>query len=130
MDEIVVVVESDKLSQEIRSPFAGVISKTLVDEGADIPVGDPLFVIDTDAKAPEGGAKPAAKPQAESTQRKAEAPKAEASKSEDRKAEAPKAEAPKAAPRQDTPKATPAPAEVKSSVKTAGTRTERRVRAT
>mmetsp|Transcript_32497 Transcript_32497/g.56193 ORF Transcript_32497/g.56193 Transcript_32497/m.56193 type:complete len:433 (-) Transcript_32497:237-1535(-) len=132
MDEVVVVVESDKLSQEIRSPFSGVITKTLVDEGADIPVGDPLFVIDTDAKAPAGGAKPAAKPQETPKQEEQKAPKqdqpkSEAAKPETSKAEPARQEPAKEAPRQDAPKAA-APAPAKPAVKLAGTRTERKER--
>jgi 2-oxoglutarate dehydrogenase E2 component (dihydrolipoamide succinyltransferase) len=124
MDEIVVVVESDKLSQEIRSPYAGVIVQTLVDEGADIPVGNPLFIIDTEGKAPEGTAKaPSTKPQ--ETAPKQDTPKpapTPAQASSSAPAEAPKP----AAPRQEAPKA----AAAKPVVRASGERTERRVRAT
>jgi 2-oxoglutarate dehydrogenase E2 component (dihydrolipoamide succinyltransferase) len=122
MDEIVVVVESDKLSQEIRSPFAGVIVKTLVDEGADIPVGNPLFIIDTEGKVTEGKA-PQTKPQEAAP--KQDTPKpvpTPAATSSSAPVETPKP----AAPRQEAPKA----AAVKPVVRASGERTERRVRAT
>jgi len=63
-DEVVVVIESDKLSQEIRSPEAGMIAKLHAPIGKEVNIGGELFSVDTDKKAPAGlaEAKPASKP--------------------------------------------------------------------
>lgn len=70
-DEVVVVIESDKLSQEIRSPEAGMISKLLAATGKEVAIGGDLFEVDTSKAPPAGQAE--AKPQP-----KAEAPKSAA----------------------------------------------------
>lgn len=63
-------VETDKMTSDIPSPAAGVITEVLLDVGKVIHVGDVVYVIDTGGKAPtaDTGATPA--PAA-----KAEAPK-------------------------------------------------------
>lgn len=41
-----VEVETDKVEMEIDSPVAGVVTRLLVDEGAEVPVGDPYCEIE------------------------------------------------------------------------------------
>lgn len=53
------VIETDKVSVEIKAPKAGVITKFHAQTGQDLAVGKPFFDIDMDAKG-------SAKPQAES----------------------------------------------------------------
>ena len=67
-DGIVARIETDKVTVDIPAPKAGVIKEFFAAEGDTVDVGADFYTIDTDAKAPEGGA-PAAKA--------AEAPKAE-----------------------------------------------------
>lgn len=94
-DEIVAVIDTDKVSVDIRSPHSGVISEYMAAEGDQVEVDADFFKIDTDGKP---GAAAAAPPK--------EAPKEAAP-------EAPKAAAapppPKAAPVSSAP-ATPPPA--------------------
>lgn len=81
-DDVVAVVETDKVMVDIRAPQDGLIKKFFVGEGEVIQVDGDFFEIDPDAKAPEGGE---AKPQ-------------ETVKEEPKKQEAKAAEAPKQAP--------------------------------
>lgn len=76
-DEIYCVLETEKVSVDIRATKAGVVTWRAANEGATVEVGNPLMKVDLNAKAAP----------------KAEAPKAEAPKAEAPKAEAPKAEA-------------------------------------
>ena len=85
-DEVVVVIESDKLSQEIRSPEAGMIAKLFAPIGKEVSIGGELFSVDTDQKAPAGHVEAKAAPK--SAAPKADSPKAAAA--------APVAETPKA----------------------------------
>ena len=55
-DEIVARIETDKVTVDILSEHAGVITKYFAEEGDVVEVGAEFFEIDTDAKAPEGGA--------------------------------------------------------------------------
>ena len=89
-DEIVAVVETDKVMVDIRSPRAGTIEKFFAAQGETVQVNADFFVIETDGKP---GAQAAS------------APKPEATKQEAPKAEAPKQEAPKQAapPKQEAP---------------------------
>jgi 2-oxoglutarate dehydrogenase E2 component (dihydrolipoamide succinyltransferase) len=48
VDEVVVVLETAKTNQEIRSPVSGELVRLLANVGDNIPVGADLFVIDTD----------------------------------------------------------------------------------
>ncbi|MGA8979064.1 MAG: biotin/lipoyl-containing protein, partial [Pedococcus sp.] len=115
VDEPLLEVSTDKVDTEIPSPFAGTLSKILVQEDDTVPVGGDLAVIGGSGSTggsgdsapakeapkqeePKQEAAPAEKPKAETP--KAEAPKAEAPKAEAPKAEAPKAEAPKEQPKQ------------------------------
>ncbi len=88
-DEVVVVIESDKLSQEIRSPEAGMIAKLFAPIGKEVNIGGELFSVDTDQKAPAGQAEAKATP-------KPSAPKADTPKPDTPRAAAPVAEIPKA----------------------------------
>lgn len=54
------VIETDKVSVEIKSPRAGVLTKYYAKLGEDLAVGKPFFDIDTDAK-PTGAPKAAEK---------------------------------------------------------------------
>jgi 2-oxoglutarate dehydrogenase E2 component (dihydrolipoamide succinyltransferase) len=83
VDEPLVELETDKVTVEVPSPSAGVLTEIIAAEGAEVEVGAVLAVLGEGS-----GAAPAPK--------KAE-PKAEAPKAEEKKAEAPKA-APAAAP--------------------------------
>lgn len=50
-DEVVVLIDTDKISLEVRAPVAGVIKETLVEESATVPVGADLFTIEAGAAA-------------------------------------------------------------------------------
>jgi pyruvate dehydrogenase E2 component (dihydrolipoamide acetyltransferase) len=56
--EILAEIETDKATVEVESPFSGVVNRQIVDQGAVVPVGDPIAVIaapgETVAEA-EGG---------------------------------------------------------------------------
>ncbi|KAL4480054.1 hypothetical protein ABPG74_020570 [Tetrahymena malaccensis] len=97
LDEVVCSVETDKTQVPIRSPEAGVITELFAQEGENVNVGKPFFVLDTEGKKPEGGAKPAA---AAAGAKKEEAPK----KTEAAKPAA-SAPAPEAAKKTEAPKA-------------------------
>ncbi len=68
-DDVLVELETDKATVEVVAENSGVI-ELLKKQGETIAVGDVMARLDTDAKAPAGGAKPAT----------SEAPKAEAAK--------------------------------------------------
>jgi 2-oxoglutarate dehydrogenase E2 component (dihydrolipoamide succinyltransferase) len=55
-DEIVAIIETDKVNVDIRSTHSGVIKKYFANEGDTVQVDANFFEIDTDAK---GGAAPA-----------------------------------------------------------------------
>ncbi len=57
-DEVIARIETDKVVVDILSQHAGVITKLFAEEGDTVEVGAEFVEIDTDAKAPEGGAKP------------------------------------------------------------------------
>jgi len=88
LDQPICEVETDKASQELPSPVAGVV-KLVAHEGDDLKVGALVATIDESAAAPAKAAKTEA-PKTE--EKKAEAPKVEAPKVAEKKAEAPKAE--------------------------------------
>lgn len=54
-DDVVVVLETDKVSVDVRAPEAGVIVEILGEIDDVVEVGSGLFRIDTDAAKPEGG---------------------------------------------------------------------------
>ena len=59
VDDVVVVIETDKVSVEVRTPIAGAITEHLAEVDAVVEVGQPLFKVDT---AAEGAAKAAPAP--------------------------------------------------------------------
>jgi 2-oxoglutarate dehydrogenase E2 component (dihydrolipoamide succinyltransferase) len=52
-DEVVAVIETDKVNVDIRSPHAGVIKKFFANEGDTVAVDAQFLEIDTDAKIGE-----------------------------------------------------------------------------
>lgn len=76
-DEIVAVIETDKVNVDIKSTNAGVIKKYLAAEGDTVEVGADFFEIDTDGKS--GG-----------SASKKEEPKKEEPKKDEPKKEEPK----------------------------------------
>ena len=48
VDDVVIVLETAKTNQEIRSPVSGELVKYLVNVGDNIPVGADLFIVDTE----------------------------------------------------------------------------------
>jgi len=122
LDEVVAILETDKVQVEVRAPEAGVITNFYGKLEDTLNVGQNFFEIDTAAAPSSGSAAP-----------KTEAPKAEPAKAEPTKTEAPKAEAPKTeAPKAEAPKkveSKPAPTQQASSAKAfTGERTEKRER--
>ena len=59
-DQAIAEIDSDKATLELPAEESGVI-ELLVEDGETVDVGQVICRIDMDAKAPEGGAKPAAK---------------------------------------------------------------------
>lgn len=110
VDDVVAVIETDKISSELRSPHAGTIDELLFEEGDVIEVGSPLYKMTI-------GATPSSVP----------APK-ESGASEKKPEE--KLESEEKPKLQEKPKETPKPQEKPKkveSVKTPGSRTETRV---
>ena len=64
-DEPIAMVETDKVTVEIRAKNAGVITKLYVDEGETILVDGEFCDVDTEGKAPAGGAAASPPPAAE-----------------------------------------------------------------
>lgn len=58
-DEVVAVIETDKVNVDIRSTDSGVIKKYFANEGDTVAVNAQFFEIDTDAK---GSSKPKEEP--------------------------------------------------------------------
>lgn len=57
-DEVVAVIETDKVNVDIRSTHSGVIKKYYANEGDTVAVDAEFLEIDTDAKAGSGAAAP------------------------------------------------------------------------
>jgi pyruvate/2-oxoglutarate dehydrogenase complex dihydrolipoamide acyltransferase (E2) component len=62
VDDVVVVLETDKVSVDVRVPRAGLVKETMGGEGDTVAVGAPLAKIDTGAPKPEGAAAAAPTP--------------------------------------------------------------------
>ena len=62
-DEIVAVIETDKVNVDIRTTEAGVITQFFANEGDTVAVDAQFFEVDTSAKGGSGA--PAAKPKEE-----------------------------------------------------------------
>lgn len=60
-DELLVEIESDKVTQEFPSPAAGVLH-IAEQEGTDLPVGASIGAVDTEAEKPASAAEPEAAP--------------------------------------------------------------------
>jgi len=59
-DDVIVVLETDKVSVDVRAPRSGMIKEVIGAEGDTVGVGAPLAKIDTAATKPEGAAPKAA----------------------------------------------------------------------
>jgi len=59
VDDVVVVLETDKVSVDVRSPTSGALVEVLGEVDDVVDVGSPLFRIDTDADAPDSPGPPA-----------------------------------------------------------------------
>eukprot|EP00123_Amoebidium_parasiticum_P007890 comp18441_c0_seq1/m.19704 comp18441_c0_seq1/g.19704 ORF comp18441_c0_seq1/g.19704 comp18441_c0_seq1/m.19704 type:complete len:443 (-) comp18441_c0_seq1:350-1678(-) len=99
VDDVVCVLETDKVDIEVSSPASGVITQVFANQGDSVEVGQNLFELDTAATA--GSAAPAAAPKAETP--------APATPAPEKKAEAPAAAPPKAAAPPAPKPAAPAP---------------------
>eukprot|EP01083_Nonionella_stella_P093841 263168_1 len=55
VDEVIAVIETDKVAIDIRTDFTGVITEQLANVDDTLQVNAPLFKIDTDASAPSSG---------------------------------------------------------------------------
>lgn len=76
-DEVVLVIETDKVSSDVRTTHPGVVSEVMVEEGDVVNVGDPLFAVtvgEAAAKAAPKAAKTAETPVAEAPKAAAPAP--------------------------------------------------------
>lgn len=54
-DEVVAIIETDKVNVDIRSTHAGTISKFYANEGDTVSVDADFFEIDTEGKSSSGG---------------------------------------------------------------------------
>jgi len=101
VDDIVVTLETDKVTMEIRATVAGVMTEHCAQPQATVAVGQDLFKVAVGETAKDAPAPKAEAPKAEAPKAAApSAPKVEAQAPQAppaKKAEAPKAEAPKAA---------------------------------
>lgn len=61
-DEVVAVIETDKVNVDIRSPHGGVIKQYYANEGDTVAVDANFFEIDTDAKGAPKSAAPETAP--------------------------------------------------------------------
>ena len=85
VDDVVVVLETAKTNQEIRSPVSGELVKYLANVGDNIPVGADLFVIDTDKTGAKAQAPAKAEAKTEAKAVKTEAKAAEPAREEVKK---------------------------------------------
>ena len=67
-DDVVVILETDKVSVDVRAPEAGSILEILGEIDDVVEVGSPLFRMDTDAEAPDGSASTASTSEAAATE--------------------------------------------------------------
>lgn len=119
LDEVVAILETDKVQVEVRSPEAGTLSQVFAQLEETLSVGAPFFEVDTAGAAAAPKKTEAAAPAAPKSESK---PQEQAKPKEAPKAEAPKAEAPKAQP----PKTESKPAQPSTAGAQVGARTERR----
>jgi pyruvate/2-oxoglutarate dehydrogenase complex dihydrolipoamide acyltransferase (E2) component len=62
-DEVLAVIDTDKISHEIRAPQAGVVMRYLVDVGKTVPIGAQVVELAPGAATAAGAAAPKATPQ-------------------------------------------------------------------
>merc|ERR1719375_469582 len=98
VDDVIVVIETDKVSVDVRASNAGKIISVVGEEGDTVDVGAPLCYIDETAEAPAGS---------ETSASSSSSSEAEPSSSSIESASAPPASTPAPAP---SPASTPAPA--------------------
>jgi 2-oxoglutarate dehydrogenase E2 component (dihydrolipoamide succinyltransferase) len=79
-DEVIARIETDKVTVDILSQDSGVITKVFAEEGDTVEVGAEFVEIDTDAKAPAGGAAPKEAPTQAAPEKTASTPPPEAPK--------------------------------------------------
>lgn len=96
VDHIVAMIETDKVTVEVRSPIAGKITKLYATEGAEVNVGEPIMDVEASGEAPSTTTAAPKKAEAAPAPVKA-APVTEAPKAAPKEAAKPAA-APKAAP--------------------------------
>lgn len=124
-DDVVVVLETDKVSVDVRAPEPGAIVEILGEIDDVVEVGKPLFRMDTDAEAPEGGAAPAPEPAKEDVPAAAAPEPVAAAPSTPAPAAASTPPPPAAKP---TPPSPPVQAPFQSATAFLGQRTERRTK--
>lgn len=130
-DDVVVVLETDKVSVDVRANNSGAITELLGDMDDVVEVGSPLFRIDTDAKAPEGLSAPQAEADAEMkpAPEAAATPAPAAAPSTDTQERAATTKSPPAAAKQAKPsKPASTPPPVGGKQVALGSRTERRTK--
>ena len=88
VDEPLVELETDKVSLEVPSPIAGVLSEILVEDGTDVAVGAVLGNLEEGGAVAKAPAKPKAKSAPKKEEPEAEAP-AEATPAESAPAQSP-----------------------------------------
>jgi len=137
-NDVVLAIETDKIRFDVRAPGAGAITKTLVNIGDDVRVGQDLFVFETGASGAKEASKEAPKEE-KPKEKSAAAPAPEKSEAkapqQEKPAAAPAQEKPKA-PQQDKPAAAPSQEKAKSPTPTGavssdfklGSREERKVK--
>jgi 2-oxoglutarate dehydrogenase E2 component (dihydrolipoamide succinyltransferase) len=123
-DDVVVVLETDKVSVDVRAPEPGAIVEILGEIDDVVEVGKPLFRMDTDAEAPEGGAAPAPEPAKEDVPAAAAPEPVAAAPS----TPAPAAATPPPPAAKPTPPSPPVQAPFQSATAFLGQRTERRTK--
>ena len=127
VDEVVVVLETAKTNQEIRSPVSGELVKYLANVGDNIPVGADLFVIDTDKTGAKAAAKVEAKAEVKSEVKAEAKPVRAEAKAPEPAREEPKKEKQEAKPVESKVQAVQA---VKTDSKATGKREDRREKMT
>ncbi|CDW91453.1 UNKNOWN [Stylonychia lemnae] len=127
-DEIVAVIETDKVNVDIRSPQSGLIKQYFASEGDTVAVDANFFEIDPEAKASAKQEAPQAAPKKE--EKAVEQPKKQEAQAAPPKQEEPKKQAP-AATNTSAPKSTPPATQQQKAQKAptgiTGSRTETRV---
>lgn len=117
LDEVIGMIETDKVTVEVRAPGNGTLVKVFAEEGTEVEVGKPLYVLEEGTAA----AAPAAVTRAPAAATKAPAAAA---------APVAAAAAPKAAAKPSAPAAAPAAASAPVTAAAVGARTETRVKMT